>query len=115
MTRRVASRSAAAHEAQSQGHRARFVLVRGIFGHAAHQKAAGEGASTGERDRWKRTAARNVARFLAHLVAEAWPEPPRGEVRAPSDGEPEQPTRRATIASGDLGFRLAEGQASAPR
>ena len=79
---------ASAHEAQSQGCLARFVLVRGISD-MPHTKAAGEGASTGERDRWKQTAARNAARFLAHLVAEAWPEPPRGERRAPSEGEPE--------------------------
>jgi len=79
--------AAAVHEAQSQGHRTGLVLVRGISD-MPHARAAGKGASTGERDRWKQTAARNAARFLAHLVAEAWPERPRGDVRAPSDGEP---------------------------
>jgi serine/threonine protein kinase/outer membrane biosynthesis protein TonB len=70
-----------------------------------HTKAAGEDASTGERDRCKRTAARNAARFLAHLVAEAWPERPRGEVRAPSDGEPvpgRETGSAAVVASGSV-------------
>jgi TonB family protein len=94
---------AAAHEAQSQGHRAGFVLVRGISD-MPHTKA-GEDASTGERDSWKRTAARNAARFLAHMVAEAWPERPRGEVRASSDGEREPPGETepaAVVASGSV-------------
>ena len=90
------------HEAQSQRHRAGFVLVRGISD-MPRTKAAGEGASTSERDRWKRPAARNAARFLAHLVAEAWPERPRGEGLASSAGEPVpagEPGSAAVVASG---------------
>jgi hypothetical protein len=97
--------AAAVHEAQSQRHRAGFVLVRGISD-MPHTKAAGESASTGERDSWKQTAARNAARFLTHLVAEAWPEQPRGELRAPSDGKPEPAGETGpapVVASGSVG------------
>jgi len=103
--------AAAVHEAQSLGHRARFVLVRGISD-MPHTKVAGEGASTGERDSWKRAAARNAARFLAHLVAEAWPERPRGEVRAPSEGESADETEPAAVVASGLvpgGARPAVG------
>jgi len=54
--------AAAVHEAQSQGHLAGFVLVRGISD-MPHTKAAGEVASTGERDHWKPTAARTTMKW----------------------------------------------------
>lgn len=70
--------AAAVHEVQ--GHRAvGLLLVRGISD-MPHKKAPGMPASTAERDGWKVTAAGNAARVLAHLVATAWPVPPRGNV-----------------------------------
>jgi serine/threonine protein kinase/nucleoside phosphorylase len=75
--------AAAVHEVQ--GHRAvGFILVRGISD-MPHRKASGAPASTQERDGWKVTASRNAARFLAHLIATAWPSPPRDADFAASD------------------------------
>jgi serine/threonine protein kinase len=72
--------AAAVHEVQ--GHRAvGFVLVRGISD-MPHRKTSGASASTQERDGWKVTASRNAARFFAHLVATAWPVPPRDDAAA---------------------------------
>jgi formylglycine-generating enzyme required for sulfatase activity/nucleoside phosphorylase len=70
--------AAAIHAAQAKGQSAGFVLVRGISD-MPHTKPPGERNSTAERDGWKQAASRNAARFLAHLVAAAWPTPPRGE------------------------------------
>lgn len=67
--------AAAVHEVQSQ-RAVGFILVRGISD-MPHSKAPGAPASTQERDTWKVAASRNAARFLAHLVATAWPIPPR--------------------------------------
>jgi serine/threonine protein kinase/nucleoside phosphorylase len=72
--------AAAVHEVQAQ-RAVGFVLVRGISD-MPHRKVPGAAASTAERDHWKTTAARNAARFLAHLVATAWPVPPRADDEA---------------------------------
>jgi serine/threonine protein kinase/nucleoside phosphorylase len=77
--------AAAVHAAHAKGQAAGFVLVRGISD-MPHTKAPAERASTVERDRWKQTASRNAARLLTHLVAEAWPTPPRSEGVFPSSG-----------------------------
>ncbi|HEX7838730.1 MAG TPA: 5'-methylthioadenosine/S-adenosylhomocysteine nucleosidase, partial [Kofleriaceae bacterium] len=78
-----AGMAAAVHEVQ--GHRSvGFILVRGISD-MPHRKAPGAPASTLERDGWKVTASRNAARFLAHLIATAWPVPPGDDTSGTSD------------------------------
>lgn len=101
--------AAAVHEVQ--GHRAvGFILVRGISD-MPHRKAPGASASTEERDRWKVTASRNAARFLAHLVATAWPVPPRDD----GDAASEPTTARAEPATSVVsGSRAVAGQVLTP-
>jgi nucleoside phosphorylase/tetratricopeptide (TPR) repeat protein len=74
--------AAAVHEVQGQ-RAVGFMLVRGISD-MPHSKPPGAPPSTQERDGWKVAASRNAARFLAHLVATAWPHPPRGDTNAAS-------------------------------
>jgi hypothetical protein len=114
---------------ETQGHRAvGFVVVHGISD-MPHAKAPGAAASTAERDGWKVTASRNAARFLAHLVATAWPLPPRGgahtaastdrtaqavSIAAPASNASARDTAGADLVAGAVPVSTSSAHASAP-
>ena len=90
-----AGAAAAIEEAQEEGRNVGFLMIRGISDMPpagpgkpqAKQRASGTRGAGGTqvRDRWKKYAAEAAARFSVHLIANAWPVPPRAaEVSAVS-------------------------------